>query len=161
MTDPYQTPSSQPPPPPPPPRRGRRGCLIPLAIVGGLIVIVAVAVAISSGGSDDDDSDSDGRDDDGVTQFEEVTVTQCGPPDAIGVVYVRGEASNTSSERSMYTIEVTVEDPNGDQIGTGTTFVENVEPGQSAAWDALTDAGDRWVDGATCRVVDVERDAAL
>jgi hypothetical protein len=159
MADPYPTPSSQPPPPPPPPRRGRRGCLIPLAIVGGLIVILGLILVVSGGGSDDDDSD--GGDDDGVTQFEEVTVTQCGPPDAIGVVYVRGEASNTSSERSMYTIEVAVEDPNGDQIGTGTTFVENVEPGQSAAWDALTDAGDRWVDGATCRVVDVERDAAL
>ena len=120
-----------------------------------------VVAAIASGGGDDDEGNRAGSDDEGLSEQEEVTVTECGPPDAIGAVYARGEANNTSSERSLYLIEVVVEDPEGNQIGTGSTVADNVEPGQRAVWEALTDiTQDRWVDGATCRVVDVERNAA-
>ena len=89
-------------------------------------------------------------------------MTSCDAPDAIGVVYAKGAAENTSSKRSDYIIEVTVETPTGDQIGTGTAFAENVAAGQSAQWSALTDtdAAD-WVDGAVCKVVDVERNESL
>lgn len=179
MADPPQPPPGQPPPgyqpppagyqPPPPgyqpPRKRRgRGCLIPLAVIGALvIVVIVIVVGASGGGDDDDDGDTAGSDGgDETTQLEEVTVTECGPPDPIGVVYARGEANNTSSERSVYLIDVVVEDPDGNQIGTGSTVADNVEPGQTAAWEVLTDTSqDRWVDGATCRVADVERDAAL
>lgn len=180
MADPPQPPPGQPPPgyqpppvgyqPPPPgyqpPRKRRgRGCLIPLAVIGALVIVVIVIVVAASGGGDDDDDGGDTAGSDGgdeTTQLEEVTVTECGPPDPIGVVYARGEANNTSSERSVYLIDVVVEDPDGNQIGTGSTVADNVEPGQTAEWEVLTDTSqDRWVDGATCRVADVERDAAL
>jgi hypothetical protein len=92
----------------------------------------------------------------------EVSITKCGPPDAIGVVYVRGTAENGSSKRSDYLIDVTVETPDGTQIGTGSTVAQNVNAGQKAVWRALTDVeSEAWVDGAVCKVAKVERNASL
>jgi hypothetical protein len=168
--------ADQPPPPAPPPpppgyvpsegkqRRRGRGCLIPLAILGGL-VLIELAIAAVAGGGDDDGGETatgGGNGDGGLTEAEEVTITECGPPDEIGVVYVTGVASNTSSERSEYLIEVVVEDADGNQIGTGGTVAENVEPDQRARWQAITDTPhERWVDDARCRVADVERNASV
>ena len=72
-----------------------------------------------------------------------------------------GQAVNTSSKRSNYSVELTVTAADGTQIGTGFGYVENVEPGQTVVFDAYTDTDtDRWTDGAVCKIVDVERNAA-
>ena len=141
-----------------------RGCLTALGIVVALL-IATVAIAAIAGGGDDDtttgstktESNSDKK-----SEADEVKVTSCSPPDAIGVVYVNGTAENTSSKQSDYIIEVAVIAPDGTQIGTGTTIAENVEPDQKAVWKALTDtSSDNWKAGSTCKVVDVDRNASL
>jgi hypothetical protein len=159
-------PQQQPPPPgwqQPPPSKKRRGCLVPLAIVGGLFVVLVVIAAVAGMSSDDgEDGNGSSATGGGRTQLEEVEVTECGPPDAIGVVYAKGTAENGSSKRSDYIIEVVVEAPDGSQIGTGATIADNVAPNQSARWEALTDVGqENWVAGARCVVIDVERNESL
>ena len=89
-------------------KRGR-GCLTALAIAAVVIIGIIIIVTVASSGGDDDDSASSSASDDGKSQVEEVTVTSCDAPDAIGVVYAKGAAENTSSKRSDYIIEVTVE----------------------------------------------------
>jgi hypothetical protein len=144
-----------------PPAKKRRGCLPIIGFVFALIVI-GIVVAALVGGGDDNATNSSKPADAGKTQAEEVTVSACGSPDAIGVVYVDGVVDNTSSKRSDYFIDVTVTAADGTQIGTGSTIAENVEPGQKALWKALTDTpSERWDGGATCKVVKVERNASL
>lgn len=127
----------------------------------GIAALAVTLVAVIASG----DEDKQGAEKSGgssKSEVEEVTITACSPPDAIGVVYVDGEAENTSSERSDYLIEVAVVGPDGTQLGTGTAIAENVESGQKALWKALTDTPDeRWVDGVTCKVVDVSRNASF
>lgn len=149
--------------PPPQQKRSRaRGCLTWIGGAFVLLVVIGIIAAIAGGGSDDDEPGATADGDDGKTQMEEVTISECGPPDAIGVVYVKGNAENTSSKRSDYMIEVAVETADGTQIGTGTAFAENVEPGQRAIWSALTDTpSEQWAAGVKCRVVDVERNASF
>jgi hypothetical protein len=135
---------------------------MPLLIVGALLVVIIVIAAVAGTSSDDDRGGSTKAGGSGKSQLEEVTISKCGPPDAIGVVYVRGIADNGSSKRSDYLIDVTVEAPDGTQIGTGSAIAQNVDPGQKAVWRALTDVeSDAWVDGAVCKVVKVERNASL
>lgn len=60
-----------------------------------------------------------------------------GPPDTESVpgwVTVPVTATNSSEKRSNYAIDVSAESPDGaTQLDTSFTFIENVEPGQSAA----------------------------
>ncbi len=148
---------------PPASKRSRgRGCLTWIGGAAVLVIVIAIIAAIAGGGGDDDEQGATKEGDADKTQVEEVAITECGPPDVIGAVYVKGTAENTSSKRSDYLIEVAVETSDGTQIGTGTAFAENVEPGQRAIWEALTDTpSEEWVEGAKCRVVDVERNASL
>ena len=96
-----------------------------------------------------------------LTEVEEVTLTSCAPDEYGIAVMANGQAVNTSSKRSNYSVELTVTAADGTQIGTGFGYVENVEPGQTAVFDAYTDTDtDRWTDGAVCKIVDVERNAA-
>lgn len=134
---------------------------MPIVGVAVLVLIgIVVIAAIAGGGSDHSGASKKAAD--SKTQLEEVTISKCGPPDAIGVVYVEGIADNTSSKRSDYYIDVTVTSADGTKIGTGSTIAQNVEPGQKAVWKAITDTdSSAWSGAATCKVVKVERDASL
>jgi hypothetical protein len=152
------------PPAPPPEKKKRRtrGCLTVMAALVVIGILILIIAAIAGGGSSNNNSGSSKSDSGKKTQLQEVTITKCGPPDAIGVVYVEGIADNTSSKRSDYLIDVTVTAPDGTQIGTGSTIAQNVEPGQKAVWKALTDTSrDKWVAKSTCKVANVERNASV
>lgn len=139
-------------------RRGR-GCL---TIIGGVVVLViaiAVLAAIVGSGSDDDDENAgDSQTGDGKTQLEEVTISECAA-DALGDVKITGTAENTSSKRSDYLIELAIESPDGTLLDSPTAIASNVAPDQKAQWEAFSTAD--FVDGVTCKVVDVERNASL
>lgn len=91
------------------------------------------------------------------TEDDEVAITECGA-DEIGWGRIAGTATNGSSKRSDYSFEIVVE-KDGVQIASAYGAAYNVEPGQTALWDTSTVSD--WVDGASCRVVSVTRDASL
>lgn len=131
-------------------------------MIGGavvLLIVIAVIAAIAGGGSDDDDGAAgDTQGGDSKTQLEEVAISECAA-DALGDVRITGVAENTSSKRSDYLIEVAVEGPDGTLLDSPTAVATNVAPGQKAQWEAFSTAD--FVDGVTCKVVDVERNASL
>ena len=69
--------------------------------------------------------------------------------------FIKGTAENTSSDRLDYFIDLVIEGADGTQLGTTTALAENVEPDQTAQWEAQT--GTDFVEGATCRVVNIQR----
>ena len=86
-----------------------------------------------------------------------MTIAQC-VEDAAGMV-AKLAVTNNSSDRSTYTIAVTMEGADGSQLGTGLGIVNNLEPDQSTQIDAhsLTPANGQEF---TCRFVTVERFAS-
>lgn len=120
-----------------------------VAIAG--IVLLAVLVAQSDAVVEDDDA-----------EFNEVSITDCEAPGPLSAQQTRGVAENGSSERSDYRIDVAVFSADGTRIGTGSTSVDDVEPGQRAVWTSETDTTvDDWDDGSTCQVLSVERTASF
>lgn len=135
-----------------------RGCLWALLAVGALVVLGAIGAALGGG---DEDGDGSSASDDGPTQFEEVEIVECGT-DQLGFLQATLEATNNSSERSDYFIDVVFESPNGQrQYGSSPAIIDNVEPGQTATGEAVlggeAPAGARF----ECRVAEVERNASL
>jgi hypothetical protein len=125
------------------------GGVVILAILG--TVLLAMLLDQSASVVEDDDA-----------EFREVSVTECEPPGALTTQQVRGVANNGSSERSDYHIEVAVFSPDGTRVGTGSTDVRDVEPGQRAVWTSETDTAEQdWVSGSTCQVLSVERTASF
>ncbi len=125
------------------------GAMAVVALVGVVLLVVLI-----------DGSDPIVEDDD--AEFREVSVSDCEAPGALTAQQVRGSVENGSSERSDYRIDVAVFSADGTRIGTGTTDVRDVEPGQRAVWSSDTDTAEQdWDEGATCEVLDVERTASL
>jgi len=124
-----------------------------------LVVLIIIVVATASTTLFEDSNAP--SEESSTTQLETVTISSCGPPTETGVVYMQGEATNTSAERSDYVIEVAVESPDRKQIGTGTASVQNLEAGEKAVWSTITDTSEEsWIKGSTCTVLDVERAAS-
>jgi hypothetical protein len=128
------------------------GCLkaflIVLAIgaVVGIGSCVALVVAVDDASDDVTESEAD--------EARDVGEPECKVDDA-GFMQATMQVTNNSSKRSNYTIEVTFENPGGDQIDTGAALVSALEPDQSTAATAQTltqPPGD-----FTCRIVDIER----
>jgi hypothetical protein len=94
--------------------------------------------------------DVEGDDD----EVDDVTIAEC-VEDAAGMV-AKLAVTNDSSDRSTYSIEVTMEGADGSQLGTAVGFVDNLESDQSTQVDAhsLTPANGQ---PFTCRLVSVER----
>ena len=90
--------------------RGRR---TKVAVAVGLIVVLIVVLMIVLEAMDSRTQSETGS----QSQFEGVTISSCGPPTELGVVYVQGEAENTSSERSDFTIEVGSNHPTESRSG--------------------------------------------
>ena len=146
--------------------------IVPLA----LVALVVVVGALGSGSDDNTTTaaggngtvntvdraagvDTNSNNTDNPPQ-NDVAITGCttaeftGPEAAI-------EITNHSSKRSNYMVEISFESQDGaNQYGTGTAFVNNLEPGQSKAETAT--AFEDIADGTafTCRVVNVDRFAA-
>ena len=89
-------------------------------------VVKSVSRLASSGGIGSQDASAD------------VTNPVLGATDALGFRAVTVTATNNSSERSNYLIEVSIESPDGaTQYDTTIVAVSNLEPGQTANSDAL------------------------
>ncbi|MFN0091656.1 MAG: hypothetical protein ACKVWR_15515 [Acidimicrobiales bacterium] len=91
---------------------------------------------------------------------EDVTVGGCDHQAVFSVASVRasGTAVNHSSKRSNYMIELAYE-MNGVLVKTSTAFVNNVDPGQTAAWDTVF-LGEGLAAGGECVVKEVNRYAS-
>lgn len=177
--DPYaQGPPTGPGYPPPPPAhqapRRRHGCL---SLIGGavvavilLVVVISVIAVIASGGDEDDgDGDTAGTETTAAGPETNSGNEENPPPEdldgeptctteaGLGPV-ARGSLTNHSSELSGYLISVGFLDAAGTRVAEGTTAVNNVQPDQTANWEAPAFAPD--VQFATCEVVSIERLAA-
>lgn len=90
----------------------------------------------------------------------DVMVSSCGTDSFGGGFLAAGlSITNGSSKRSNYSVEVVFESPDGaTRYGSGTDYVENVEPGQTTGGEALSmtvpPAGE-----FTCRLVQVDRNS--
>lgn len=89
----------------------------------------------------------------------QVKITSCAK-DALGSVEIKGTAKNDTSKRSDFIIDLAVTDATGKtQLGSSNALAQNVEPGQTAQWDAPTAV--TWKAGAVCKVSTVSRTASL
>jgi hypothetical protein len=132
------------------------GCLYAVlgavAVIGLLIVFGIVAL----GGAAKKVSDDITKTNQQVAK--EVKLTGCAT-DTIGFVEAAGTVHNTSSGRSDYLIDVAVNDSSGTQLDSGSAIVNNVEPGQTAKWTAMTTA--KPTGSVTCKVVAASRHASI
>ena len=153
-TEPY--PPHPRPAPLPPPARGApqrrglgRGCLVALALVGGLaVLLVLVAAALLARASDSADRER-------RREAADVELTDCVPTGA-GFMASTVRITNHSSKRSNYVVDVVFESANGSrQLAARTIFVNDLEPGQATQQEAgtLTPSPERF----DCRVSQVQR----
>ena len=173
-------PTAAPPPPPaygpppapqwtpPPAKKSNRGCLIALAIVGGLVLlgIVATVVVIAAVGDEVDDR----VDEDGITTFsgndenppaDDVSVADCGPAESTNFMRATVDVLNHSSESSNYIITVAFESEDGDrQLTTSTAFVNGLGADQTTAAEANSFQEPPNGVEFSCRISQVERFAA-
>lgn len=138
------------------PAKKGHGCLY--AILGAVAVVglLAVIIAVAIGGAADKVADD-------LTKsrkeaLKEVKIATCSR-DALGDVDIKGTAHNTSSGRSNYLIDVVVEDSSGTQLDSSVAITNNVDPNQTARWQALTTA--KFAPGVTCKVASVIRTASV
>jgi hypothetical protein len=149
--------------------RGMAIAGIVLGSIGAIVLVISIAALASSG--DDDDTSNDSSSDTTAAATDAGPETDSnntehpppadinGEPDcttdpALGPV-ARGTLTNHSSELSGYMISVDFEDGAGTRVAEGTAFVNNVQPNQTANWEASSLEPD--VQFETCEIVSVER----
>lgn len=88
---------------------------------------------------------------------DDITIDECTTDDITGPE-ASGVIENHSSKRSNYMVEISFEDASGVKIGSGTDYVDNVDPGQKAKWKAVS-LGDS-ADQVTCKIANVDRFAS-
>jgi Protein of unknown function (DUF2510) len=156
-------------PPPAPLAKKRRGCLTWLLIGGGALVllIVVVAIAAGSGSSSKPSSSSKNGTSKGFTAggstdpTHEVKITSCRKDPTLGLLDVKGTAINDTSKRSDFYITLTITTKDGKtQLGSTNAIAQNVEPGQTARWDAPSTVENPPA-GAVCKVSTVSRTASV
>ena len=143
-------------PPPPSSSSGSNVLLWVLVAIGVVVVLVmgsCVALVVAVGSAADEVGRS--LEAEQADEADDVSEPRCGT-DAAGFLTAEADVTNSSSERSNYTIELAFESPDGDQVDTSFAFVSALDPGQSTVVDvqSLTESPGP---GVTCRVVDVER----
>lgn len=162
-------PPTAPPPPqpgyypvgPPPQQQGMNGCLKAFLIVFGIFVVLGVIATVLFVVFLDEVADNVGdlADDFERRQEEarrEVSLVDCREEGGNMVAEIR--IDNESGGRSNYTVTVSFDAPNGDQITTGTAFVSSLGDGQGTTEvvDSFADA----VEGFDCEIGDVLRISA-
>lgn len=143
------------------PKKRGRGCLYGILGVVGLFVVLIVIVAVAAGsGSDKPTSSSPGGaksvNSGDKAAADQVKITECKVDPLLKLIGVKGTATNTTSKRSNFIIELAITSADGKtQLGTTTALVENAEPGQVAQWDTTSTVGPH--PGAVCKVSTVTR----
>lgn len=90
----------------------------------------------------------------------EVKITTCKKDPVLGYITVKGTAKNDTSKRSDFAISLAITSADGKtQLGTTIALAQNVEPGQTAVWDAPSTVD--FQPGAVCKVSTVQRTASL
>ena len=83
------------------------------------------------------------------------------PPDSLGLVYVTVTVKNTSSKRSDYRVDVSLESPDGStKYGDSFVWIRNVAPGQTASEKGLPISAESTA-AARVVVTDFDRTEAL
>lgn len=98
--------------------------------------------------------------DTGAAESEDITGVECATRQS-GFMEARISITNHSAKRSNYLVKVVFENPyTGNQIGTASGFVTDLEPGQSTVEEAISFAEP---DGAqfSCRVIYLNRTASF
>lgn len=91
----------------------------------------------------------------------QVKITTCAVDPILDLLTVKGTAENTTSKRSDFFIELSITDKSGKtQLGTTNAIAQNVEPGQTAQWDAPSTVQNPPA-GAVCKVAEVQRTASV
>lgn len=135
-------------------------------LAAGIVAVVGVAVAASSGSHQNGggalaspagvaslSSNSD------FPPPADVSITGCSGPNSATIVTVTGSILNHSPKRSNYIIQGSVVDSTGTQVGTWFEADDNVGPGQSAKFQAVSPVTNP--SGAvTCKVLSVDRMAS-
>lgn len=90
----------------------------------------------------------------------QVKITSCAKDPVLGLLTIKGTALNDSSKRSDFIIDISVTDKSGKtQLGSTNALAQNVEPGQTAQWEAPSTV--EATAGAVCKVATVSRTASL
>ena len=140
---------------PQPAKSGMSGGAKALLVIGivlavGLVGCGALVALIATAADEADEAIEEEQ----AREAEDVEISEC-TTDGAGML-AKLTVTNNSSKRSTYSVDVTFESPDGaTQYATGFTFVDAVEPGQTATSDAhsLTEAPGEF----ECRIVSVER----
>lgn len=148
----------------------KKGCLVSLAVVGGLVVVIVVAVVIAAvvGGSKAV-HDASKRSKGGTESVQasgshaasnDVQIASCGNDPTLneGAPVVR--ITNHSADPSNYLITVVVNSADGKtQIGTASASADHLSAGQTTT-DTAVGMSDPIPAGAVCQVGDVVRYAS-
>lgn len=128
----------------------------------GLLLVTAVVVITGAGCTSSAKTGPNGVKSNNAgdtSAASEVAITSCGG-DGLGDIEVKGTATNDTSKRSDFIIEIAITDATGaTQLGTADAFATNVEAGQKAVWDAPSTV--KLQAGAKCKVSTVTRTASL
>lgn len=153
--------------PQPAPKKSHKGRNILLGVIGVIVLIVIIS-AVAGGGSKNNDSKSSG----GKSSSTNTGVsTGLGSKDAsrdikLGKIdassgfgiEVPVTATNSSSKRSDYSIDLSLESADGKtQYDTAVAFLQNVEPGQSATDKGIFLKESKLPAGARVVVKEVQR----
>jgi hypothetical protein len=165
-------PAGYPPGPPPgwqpqPPKKSHKVRNVLLAVVGIFVLIIVIA-AVASGGSKSDKASNPGSTQSngistGLGSKDASKDIKLGNPDASDgfAIKVPVTATNSSSKRSDYLVDLSLESVDGKtQYDTATAFLENVEPGQTASDDAIFIKLSKLPAGAQIVVKTVQRTAS-
>lgn len=145
-------------------RRGR-GCLTIIGAAVVLLILIGIIAAIAGSGSSKPSSDTGGVSK-GITAggstdpVHEVKITSCANDPTLQLLDIKGTAKNDTSKRSDFAIDLAVTSADGKtQVTTTVALAPNVEPGQTALWDAPATV--EIAPGQVCKVVTVQRTASI
>lgn len=151
------------------PKRRGRGCLTIIGAAVVLLVLIGIIAAIASSGSSSKPSSTPGTGADvskGITAggstdpVHEVKITSCANDPTLQLLDIKGTAKNDTSKRSDFAIDLAVTSADGKtQITTTIALAPNVEPGQTALWDAPATV--KIQPGQLCKVSTVQRTASI
>ena len=154
---------------PMPPAKKKRGCL-PILGIAAAVIIVLIVIAAVAGSKSSSSKPSSSPGTTGVSKgitaggstdpTHEVKITKCIKDPILGDLDIKGTATNDTSKRSDFIIEFAITDSTGKtQLGTTTALANNVEPGQTALFDAPSTV--TFQAGAICKVSTVNRTASV
>lgn len=136
-------------------------------IIGGAIALVVIAaVAGGGGGAAEDAVDNEAAPKPTVTQeavpdaIQNVTLDGCPAPE-FDVLTIPLTVLNPTSKTSTYSVEISILDATGTQVGSANAFVENAVPQRPTKAEAFGNVAAGSTGPFKCELIDVTRTEAL